>query len=185
VRAVKSFINQTFQNKELIIVADGCPLTMQLFHDNFTQYPNIKIIPIPKQPPYSGEMRNVALQMSTGDIITYLDSDDVFGKNHLQIIHDQMESEPFLDWCYYDDYMIMNKEFSKLHTRVVEPRYGSIGTSSVSHKHPILMKKDLKWSIGYGHDFMFIMKLNSLGTKFKKLEKMPEYIVCHYRDADF
>jgi len=29
------------------------------------------------------------------------------------------------------------------------------------------------------------MKLNSLGTKFKKLEKMPEYIVCHYRDGDF
>ena len=186
IRSVKSFLNQTHQDKELIIVADGCQLTMQLYHENFTQYDNIQIIPIPKQPPYSGEMRNVALQQCSGEIITYLDADDVIGKKHLEIIHDQFDISK-LDFVYYSDYMVLNKEFTKTYTRVVEPRYGSIGTSSISHKNPKLLKNGdkVKWPTGYSHDFIFALKLNSLGYRFKKLEKIPEYIVCHYRDGDF
>ena len=185
IRAVKSFLNQTHIDKELIVIADGCQLTMQLYHENFTQYDNIKIIPIPKQPPYSGEMRNVALQQCSGDIITYLDSDDVIGKNHLQIIQDQFDISK-LDFVYYSDYMVLNKEFTKTYTRVVEPRYGSIGTSSISHKNPKLLKNGdkIRWGNGYGHDFIFVLKLNSLGLKYKKLEKMPSYIVCHYQNMD-
>ena len=186
IRAVKSFLNQTHIDKELIIVADGCQLTMQLYHENFTQYDNIQIIPIPKQPPYSGEMRNVAFEVAKGEIITYLDSDDVIGKKHLEIIHEQFDFQQ-VDWIYYDDLMILNKEFTKTYTRIVEPRYGSIGTSSFTHKNPKLFKNGnrFKFGSGYGHDFCAILKLNSLGTRFKKLEKMPSYIVCHYKNADF
>jgi glycosyltransferase involved in cell wall biosynthesis len=186
IRAVKSFLNQTYADKELIIVADGCHLTMDLYHQNFTQYPNIKIIPIPKQPPYSGEMRNVALRQAMGSLITYLDSDDVLKKDHLQTIYEQFDIQEF-DWVYYNDAMCLNKEFTKFYTRIVEPRYGSIGTSSFTHKNPRLFKngEKFKFGCGYGHDFLAIMLLNSLGTKFKKLEKMPGYIVCHYQNADF
>lgn len=186
VRAVKSFLNQTYQDKELIIVADGCELTMKLYHENFTSYDNIQIIPIPKQRPYSGEMRNVAFDYANGEIITYLDSDDCLGKNHIQIISDQFDTNKW-DFVYYNDYLILNKEFTKTFTRVVEPRWGSIGTSSISHKNPKLIKNvdKIRWSSGYSHDFIFVMKLNSLGLKFKKLEKNPEYICCHYKDADF
>jgi len=185
VRAVKSFLNQTYDDKELIIVADGCQKTVELYDKNFTSYPNIQIIPIPKQAPYSGEMRNVAFEYCSGEIFSYLDSDDVIGKNHLQIIADQFDTNKW-DWIYYDDLMILNKEFTKTYTRIVEPRYGSIGTSSFSHKNPKSFKNGDKFGFptGYGHDFLAIMKLNSLGTKFKKLDKMPEYIVCHYRNMD-
>jgi len=185
IRAVKSFINQTYKDKELIIVADGCQQTVELYHQNFTSYDNIKLIPIPKQPPYSGEMRNVAFEEITGEIVTYLDSDDVIGKNHLQIIKDQFDTNK-LDWVYYDDLMILNKEFTKTYTRIVEPRYGSIGTSSITHKNPKFLKygDKLQWPLGYGHDFLYVMKLNAMGYRFKKLDKMPEYIVCHYRNMD-
>jgi glycosyltransferase involved in cell wall biosynthesis len=185
-RAVKSFLNQTYENKELIIVADGCQLTMELYHNNFTQYPNIKIIPIPKQPPYSGEMRNVAINVAMGDIITYLDADDVIKKDHLQYIVNNFDLDEH-DWLYYDDWMTLNKEFTKFYRRVVEPRYGSIGTSSFSHKNPRLFKNGdkFKFGTGYGHDFCTILLLNSLGTKFKKIEEPSGYIVCHYQGADF
>ncbi len=185
-RAVTSFLKQSHEDKELIIVADGCEKTMQIYNDNFTNYENIKLIPIPKQPLYSGVMRNIAYEVAEGDIVTYLDADDVIGKNHLQTIKDQFNTDE-LDWVYYNDYMTLDKDFGKLHVRVVEPRYASIGTSSISHKNPNKMKNGewLKWKDGYGHDFCFVMKLASLGTKFKKLEKMPEYIVCHYMGADF
>lgn len=186
VRAVKSFLNQTYQDKELIIVADGCELTMKLYHEHFADCENIFIIPIPKQAPYSGQMRNVAFDYAKGDICVYLDSDDCLGRNHLQLIYEQFDFNKW-DFVYYNDLMILNKEFTKTYTRIVEPRYGSIGTSSISHKNPKLLKdgKFIKWGSGYGHDFCFLMKLNALGLKFKKLEKNPEYIVCHYRDGDF
>lgn len=187
IRAVKSFLNQSYQgDKELIVVADGCQITMELFHQNFSGNPQLKIIPIPKQPPYSGEVRNEGLKYATGSIIRYLDADDVLGKNDLQKISDQFDLDKW-DFVYFNDYMVLNKEFTKLHTRIVEPRYGSIGTSSIAHKNPKLLKNGNKilWSIGYGHDFIFVMKLNSLGLKFKKLDKNPEYIVAHYANGDF
>lgn len=185
-RAVNSFLNQTYEDKELIIVSDGCEITNRLFNENFSNKPNVKLIPIPKQPLYSGIMRNIAFEVINGDIVTYLDADDVIGKNHLKIIQEQFDINKY-DFVYYNDYMTLNKEFSKLHVRVVEPRWASIGTSSISHKSPKTLKNGeyLKFSTGYGHDFIYFMKLSSLGYKFKKLDKMPEYIVCHYKNADF
>lgn len=184
-RAVNSFINQTYQDKELIIVSDGCEITNKLFQDYYSNRDNIRLISIPKQPPYSGMMRNVAFNITNGDIICYLDADDVLGKTHLQTIADQFDTSEY-DWVYMDDYMTLDKEFKKLHIRKVYPRYGSIGTSSIAHKNPKLLKNGdkIKFNIGYGHDFLFTMTLNALGLKFKKLDKMAQYIVCHYRDYD-
>lgn len=180
VRAVNSFKRQTYQNKELIIVSDGCQLTVELYNKFFSNEPNIKLIQIPKQELYSGGMRNIALDLVEGDIITYLDSDDILGPNHLQIISDQFDLDK-CDWVYYNDYMVLDNTFKKLHLRTVEPRWASIGTSSISHKNI----KDLKWGVGYGHDFLFMFNMASSGLKFKKLEKAPEYLVCHYMNGDF
>jgi len=186
-RAVKSFLKQTYENKELIIVSDGCPITIKLYEDNFLgKVDNIKLIKLNKQPLYSGWMRNVAFDIAEGDIITYLDSDDVIGKNHLEKIVKQFDLEKE-DFVYYDDLMTLDKEFKKLHIRKVETRFGSIGTSSISHKHPRLLGergKHIKWASGYGHDFLYVFKMNSLGLTFKKLDEMPEYIVCHYYQMD-
>jgi len=185
-RAVKSFLNQTYENKELIIVSDGCNITNKLFEENFKDLNDVKLIKLNKQNLYSGNMRNVAFDFISGDIVTYLDSDDAFGKRHLEIISKQFDLDKD-DWVYYNDYMVLNKEFTKLHIRKVETRWASIGTSSISHKNPKLLKngKYLKWSDGYGHDFIFVFKLNSLGLSFKKLEEMPQYLVCHYKNGDF
>lgn len=180
IRAVNSFKKQKYDNRELIIVSDGCPLTVELYNKYFSNEPNIKLIQIPKQPLYSGTMRNVALDMADGNIISYLDSDDVLGSNHLKKIVDQFDLENY-DMVYYNDYMTLDSSFKKLHLRIVEPRWASIGTSSISHKN----LSELKWNLGYGHDFCFVIKMVSMGLRFKKLEKIPEYIVCHYANGDW
>jgi glycosyltransferase involved in cell wall biosynthesis len=180
VRAVNSFKKQTYQNKELIIVSDGCQLTVELYNRFFANDDNIKLIQIPKQQLYSGEMRNAAFKIADGDIISYLDSDDILGKNHLQIIVDGFDLEKF-DFVYYDDLMVLDSTFKKFYNRIVEPRWASIGTSSISHKKDI----NVSWSTGYGHDFIFMMKLASAGLRFKKLERGSEYIVCHYQNANY
>lgn len=180
IRAINSFKKQTYQNKELVIVSDGCPLTVELYNNFFSNEPNIKLLQIPKQPLYSGEMRNVALGLVDGDIISYLDSDDILGSSHLKTIVDQFDLDLY-DFVYYNDYMTLDSTFKKLHLRIVEPRWASIGTSSISHKNI----KNIKWTSGYGHDFLFVLNMASMGLKFKKLSTSPQYIVAHYMNGDF
>jgi glycosyltransferase involved in cell wall biosynthesis len=183
-RAVKSFLKQKHEDKELIIVSDGCNITNHLYNSYFSNEDNVSLIKLPKQPLYSGNMRNIAFSKATGDVITYLDSDDVFGDNHLSIIADQFDTDKY-DWIYYDDFMVLNKDFSKFHIRKVELSYSSVGTSSISHKHPKYFGNRLYWTDGYGHDFLFVFRLNAVSPRFIKLEKMPQYIVAHYRNGDF
>jgi len=185
VRAVKSFKNQTHENKELIIVSDGCEKTVDLYNEHFKNDENISIISIPKQPLYSGLMRNIAIEKATGDIISYLDSDDVIGKTHLETIVSQFDTNKY-DWVFYDDLLVL-ENFKKLQTRKVETRYGSIGTSAISHKNPKNLENGdkLLWGVGYGHDFSFVLKLNGLGLKYTKLKKTPQYLVAHFRDNDW
>ncbi|MCF7866980.1 glycosyltransferase [Candidatus Woesearchaeota archaeon] len=180
IRAVNSFKNQTYENKELIIVSDGCQKTIELYNENFVDDENIGIIQLPKQVLYSGEMRNSALRIAKGDIITYLDSDDVIGKTHIETILKQFDTEKY-DWVFYNDYLVTSPDFKRLHTRVVETRFGSIGTSAITHKN----NKDLEWSSGYGHDWIFVMKLAGLGLRFTKLKQNPQYLVCHFSGHDF
>jgi glycosyltransferase involved in cell wall biosynthesis len=180
VRAVKSFLTQTYENKELIIVSDGCDVTERLYQFNFSKYSNIKFVKIQKQPTYSGDCRNAGLELADGDVITYLDNDDILGKKHLEIIMEQFDED--LDFVYYDDYLVNSSDFKKLHKRYVEPRYGSIGTSSISHINFNENEKfkNIKWSTGYGHDFTIISSIIINGAKFKKLKTPPQYLVCHY-----
>jgi len=183
IRAVKSFLSQTYQNKELVIVADGCDITEQLYNEHFNKFENIKFIKIPKQPIYGGEIRNAGIEIATGEIISYLDNDDVLGKNHLEKIMNEFTDD--VDLLYYDDYLVLDNSFKKLHMRINETRYGSIGTSSITHKNFNDPKFDsvrplLKWGVGYGHDHTFISSLIINGFKFKKMSVASEYLVCHY-----
>lgn len=180
-RSVKSFINQTYKNKELIIIADGCDKTEELYNKYFTKLSFIKFFKVPKQPLYGGLIRNKGIELADGDVICYLDNDDVFGKNHLEIIMDQFTDD--VDMVFYDDYLVKSSDFKKLHKRINETRYGAIGTSSIAHRN--LKNDNFKhinhwWTDGYGHDWVFVMKLITNGLHFKKLEKTPQYLVCRY-----
>jgi glycosyltransferase involved in cell wall biosynthesis len=174
VRAVKSFLTQTYDNKELIIVSDGCQNTVKIYEKIFKKFNNIKLVSIEKQPVYSGDCRNAGMDIATGDIITYLDNDDLLGKTHLELIMTQFTDD--VDMVYYDDFLVLSPDFKKLQQRLVEVRYGSIGTSAISHRNVDW----LRWTVGYGHDWVFIQSAIANGMLFKKLDNTPQYLVCHW-----
>jgi len=173
-RAVRSFLSQTYENKELIIVSDGCDMTEILYQRFFSKEKNIKFIKIPKQVIYSGECRNAAFDLAEGEIISYLDNDDVIGKKHLEIIMEEFTDD--VDLVYYDDFLVQSSDFKKLYRRNNFLGYGSIGTSSITHRN----NNWLRWESGYGHDFIFIMRAIINGMRFKKLETSSQYLVAHY-----
>jgi len=80
IRAVNSFINQTIgqQNCELVIVSDGCEITNRLFEEHYQRVSNISLIKMPKEKnsEYPGGYRQIGIDNSKYEYITYLDSDD-------------------------------------------------------------------------------------------------------------
>ena len=83
-RAVQSFVDQRYDNKELIIVSDGCPLTVKEYNSKWSKFDNIKLIETDKSVnQWPGSKRQVGVESATGKWITYLDTDDMLHHSHL------------------------------------------------------------------------------------------------------
>jgi len=176
-RAVDSFIRQSFNDTELIIISDGCKITEQLYDIEFSHISRIKYAYIEKQSIFGGRVRQTGIEMAQGEIITYLDHDDYIGIDHLKIINDNFKD----DWVYYNDYLIQGKEGEDLifKEREVSPELYYIGTSMIAHR------KDLNvvWGDGYAHDWRMIEKYLLPHPSMKI--PTPEYYVCHFHPKDF
>jgi glycosyltransferase involved in cell wall biosynthesis len=179
IRAVSSFLNQSFQDAELIIISDGCDKSMEIYNKEFSIYPKIRFKKIQKQLLFSGNVRQTGIEMAGGEIITYLDHDDFIGVDHLKIINDNFD--PNYKWCFYNDYLIQGKENNELlfKIREVSPTLYYIGTSMISH----LKSLNVQWPDGYAHDWRMIESclLPHPGIKITT----PQYYVCHFHPKDF
>ncbi len=71
--AIESFLRQTHDNKELIIVNDTPEQSIKLHAD----YDNIKLINLPYRARSLGEKCNIAAAMATGDYLMRWDDDDI------------------------------------------------------------------------------------------------------------
>ncbi len=168
IRAVDSFVNQTYKDAELIIISDGCQDTIDLYKANYLDYSNIRIVAIDKQELFSGKVRDIGIDRASFDWICYLDTDDYFGNNHLEKLVSQIEELPiWAEWVYYDDYF--NRR-GVVESRVNIVKLGRIGTSSIAPK-----KAQQHWDSGYNHDWRFIERLGNLHQKINQCE----HYVCH------
>lgn len=93
VRAINSVLKQSFQDFEIIVVADGCERTVEIM-EQFTDL-RIKTYLIDKCKMWSGGPRNTGIENAKGEFILYLDIDDLLGENHLQNIATGLNS---YDW---------------------------------------------------------------------------------------
>lgn len=173
IRAVDSFLYQEYENRELIIISDGCDITEKIYIEKYSTNDNIIFFKIEKDVLFSGTTRNKGLELATGDLICYLDTDDFFSKKHLSKIMEQVSN---YDWYFSDDRLI--KHFKSIEeydyvVRVNEIQINKIGTSSIIHKN----FEDIRWQGGYAHDWKFIEDLFNRSKLYRKIE--AEYNVCH------
>lgn len=169
-RAVKSVVNQQFKDWELIIIGDGCNLTKSAVED-YASIDCIKTILVDKQPHLSGAVRNAGIAKATGQYIGYIDTDDALGAEHLSILAEQVNGEP---WYFFNDWtarILPETGFFERHCSPVIK--GSCGTSNIIHRRNI----PVKWEDGYEHDWLLIQQLRKYCEPV--FLKTPKYYCCH------
>lgn len=170
--AIESCLLQTFQDFEIIILGDACDITERIYNEGYSSNDKVRFIQCVTQGMTWHRvslLRNYGIQKAHGEYITYLDTDDMFGKNHLQIINDELKE---YDWVWYDEYLADKNLTGRLNRCSLA--FGKIGTCNVTHKREL----NVRWSgKTYKHDFEFIEQL----MKFPNFRKItaPEYIICH------
>jgi glycosyltransferase involved in cell wall biosynthesis len=188
-RAIRSYVQQTHADKELVVVSDGCNDTIELYdrlrrdYDKHPAIRNWKLVVFSKKEPFSGLIRNAGMDCCTGDIICYLDTDDFFWDHHLESINNQFRPE--VDWVYYNDFVPdmdtsgnLDRTFKTIRQRDNILAEGRIGTSSIAHRNPKYNSNiNALWTSGYGHDWRFVQCLMNNEHHIKI--QTPGYMVCH------
>lgn len=178
VNAINSVLNQSFNDCEVIVIADGCEKTFDIVEANFYGNEKVSCYVIPKQPVWSGMPRNLGKQMAKGEFCLYLDIDDFYGKDHLKTINDNLGEH---DWVWYCDlrYNELRKQWYENPCMI--NRMGYNGTSNVCFKRELQVFWPEGARANYGHDHWFNQELVIKYKNGAKI-KTPAYHVCHIPD---
>ena len=97
-RCVRSIVEQTYRNLEIILVDDGSPDNCPALCDAWAEKdPRIKVIH--KKNGGGGEARNVALDIAEGQYIGFVDSDDYIAPRMYEHLLSQMAEDTDIAEC--------------------------------------------------------------------------------------
>ena len=95
-KCLDSLVNQTYKNYEAIIVCDKCDDNSEEIVDEYVKkYSTISKI-YREKTGLSGA-RNIGVNKSTGDYLLFLDGDDYFEDNLLEVLNDNIDKN--LELC--------------------------------------------------------------------------------------
>jgi glycosyltransferase involved in cell wall biosynthesis len=172
IRAVNSALNQDYEDIEIMVIADGCKQTGEIMEKYFfSDKPGkIRFLEIPKQPAFSGNVRNAGINMSSGNIICYLDADDYLGTDHVSTIVKHFTGQ----WVWFNDLTLQGNEFKE---RECALKLGLCGTSNIAHRRDMSARWNERNTYGRD-DWSFIQNLQEESPDGVKIET-PSYVVCH------
>ena len=178
-KCIQSVLEQTYTDYEIIIV-DDCSTDNSMDVVARFKDPRIKVIKneINRGPSYS---RNRGIQLSKGDFIAILDSDDWWTPNRLEVMMDFIESH-HAD-VLFDNVLYIREGEEKPYTtyyqfkgitvdkaQQVTPEYfvnNDLGILKAIIRKEIIMDHSIQYeeSITYGEDFIFYLEIITKTTK--------------------
>jgi len=75
--AINSILNQTFINYEILLVCDGSPQETKNIVDEYAKHPQINVFKFDDNSGNACRGRNKGIEISKGEFIAFLDSDDI------------------------------------------------------------------------------------------------------------
>ena len=103
-KSIKSVLNQTFKNFELIIIDDGSTDNSKKLISKYSEHPKIRIIYQKNKGLISSS--NIAIKASLGEFIIRLDADDYFDKNALSILYNEIKKDKNVGIVYPNFYEV-------------------------------------------------------------------------------
>lgn len=102
-RCLDSVLSQPYADYELILVDDGSPDGSGAICDEYaSRHPFVHVIH--KENGGLSSARNAGIDVSQGEYITFIDSDDFIGENTLPILMSRLEAHPDYDILEYPVY---------------------------------------------------------------------------------
>lgn len=159
IRAIQSIINQTYRNWELYIIGDQCPLleqVMETLRVNGQYDERIRFWNFQENNGAGGAIpRNYALYVAQTEYVAYLDDDNTWEPEHLQVFMDRVDEAPDTAFMF-SSFKVDGKDMI---TDV--PVLGSLDTSCMFHRRDLIYKYGL-WKNrdegGYAHDYEFFSR---------------------------
>ncbi len=124
-QAIESVLAQTFQKWELIIVDDG---STDHTSEIIAHYSDDRVKTYHQDNGGEASARNAALEQVSGKYLAFLDADDLYLPEHLNLAVAYLESHPDMDGVYSDGYYIneMGDRLKPLSSRRRGPFDGDI-----------------------------------------------------------
>lgn len=156
-KAIDSVIAQTFKDFEVILIDDGSiDNTVDVIEKRIKGLVNFKIISL-KQNAGVANARNIGISKAKGKYICFLDDDDIWLENKLEIEHTYIANKK-LKWVF-SNYEVLNENYEYLGTRFRLPgvykfddiiRHGNpVGMLTVAIRSDILKENNFS---NVGHE---------------------------------
>ena len=166
--AIKSVVNQTLDKKyyEIIVIKNYAEDMV----DNFINKNNIQNIAMDGT---IGEFLYAGVNGSNGEILVFLDDDDLFDEDKLEVVFNEFKANNNL--CYYhNSHITVNDEYKQLDENVDNNIMFNI--SSISINRNILNIDNLKEIKGNTDDFMYLSAIESDKVIINSNEKLTYYM---------
>jgi glycosyltransferase involved in cell wall biosynthesis len=189
-RAIDSVLNQTFGNFEIIVVDDGSTDNtdeiVSMIVDKRIVYKKIRNSGGPARP------RNVGIDSAKGEWVCFLDSDDWWRNDKLEIcasvIHDGV------DFIYHDLFLVQNDKPIRMNTRIRARRLNSpiltnllVGGNCISNSSVVLRKKIISDIGGFdeskemiaSEDYNMWLRCSEVTEKYHYINKPLGFYLNH------
>ena len=161
---LNSILNQTYQNFEIILVYDDTKLDdLLLIENDFKNNPKIKVIKNARNLG-AGISRNIGIKHSKGEIIAFIDADDLWLPNKLEKQTNFMKENNFqFTFCDYEKRISNNKVIKVISPKKILDyndllKSNDIGLSTVQINKNII-SDDLFPSLKTKEDFAAWLKI--------------------------
>jgi glycosyltransferase involved in cell wall biosynthesis len=111
--AIESALAQTYRNVEVVVVDDG---STDSSREVIAQYGD-RIVPVIKENGGQASAFNAGFSASRGDIICFLDADDLFRPEKVSSVVQIFENNPQAGWCFDQVQEFDNKTGDRSHSR--------------------------------------------------------------------
>ena len=179
-KCIKSILNQTYTNLEIILVDDGSPDNCGKICDEYAKNDK-RIIVIHKENGGLSDARNKGIEIAKGEYIAFIDSDDYIEKDMFEILYNlSVESHSDISMVSYKE--IQNEVIINENKEFTENIFEYSNTEAIKELLKDDKIKNYAWNKLYKKElfkeirYPVKMAYEDVGTTYKLFEKANKII---------